>query len=91
MAVDDDHPAPLDLMLAPPERRQPFPRIESSPQRLLAIVTFLALLELIRIKVVRVFQAEAFGPILVSRAYALVTQDDEMDLESEPVSGSQED
>ena len=64
---------------------------ESSPQRLLAIVTFLALLELIRIKVVRVFQAEAFGPILVSRAYALVTQDDEMDLESEPVSGSQED
>ncbi len=42
--------------------------------RLVVIVTFLALLELIRIGVVRVFQAEMFGPILLSRAFLLVNE-----------------
>jgi segregation and condensation protein A len=45
---------------------------ESVSQRMLLIVTFLALLELIRIRVVRVFQGEAFGAILVSRAFSAV-------------------
>lgn len=49
---------------------------ESEGHRLVAIVTFLALLELIRIKVVRVFQTETFGAILVTRAYALVTPEE---------------
>lgn len=43
---------------------------EAQAHRLLVIVTFLALLELIRIKLVRVFQGEAFGPILVTRAFS---------------------
>lgn len=43
---------------------------EAQAHRLLVIVTFLALLELIRIKMVRVFQGEAFGPILVTRAFS---------------------
>ena len=43
---------------------------EAQAHRLLVIVTFLALLELIRIKLVRVFQGEAFGPILVIRAFS---------------------
>jgi segregation and condensation protein A len=47
---------------------------EDSCHRLVVIVTFLGLLELIRIRVVRVFQAETFGPILVSRAFSLVTE-----------------
>ena len=38
------------------------------------IVTFLALLELIRIRVVRVFQSETFGAILVSRAFSAVAE-----------------
>ncbi len=42
--------------------------------RLVVIVTFLALLELIRIGMVRVFQAETFGPILISRAFLLVNE-----------------
>ena len=46
---------------------------EGQNHRLLVIVTFLALLELMRIKVVRVFQGEAFGPILVTRAFSLMT------------------
>jgi len=37
--------------------------------RLVVIVTFLGLLELMRIKLVRAFQAEAFGPILLSRTF----------------------
>jgi segregation and condensation protein A len=36
------------------------------------VVTFLALLELMRLRVARVFQAETFGPILVSRTFSLV-------------------
>ncbi len=49
---------------------------EGRPYRLLAIVTFLGLLELIRIRVIRVFQAEAFGAILVTRGYSLATDED---------------
>ncbi|MBH0179478.1 MAG: segregation/condensation protein A [Nitrospira sp.] len=45
---------------------------EQTSHRLVVIVTFLAMLELIRLRVARVFQAEAFGPILVSRAFSLV-------------------
>jgi segregation and condensation protein A len=47
--------------------------------RLVVIVTFLAMLELIRLRVARVFQAEAFGPILVSRAFSLVPDPAELD------------
>jgi segregation and condensation protein A len=43
---------------------------------MILIVTFLALLELIRIRVVRVFQGEAFGAILVSRAFSAVSDTD---------------
>jgi segregation and condensation protein A len=37
--------------------------------RLVLIVTFLGLLELIRLKLVRIFQPEAFGAILLSRGF----------------------
>jgi segregation and condensation protein A len=47
---------------------------EESSHRLVVIVTFLALLELIRIRVVRVFQSETFGTILVSRAFTAVPE-----------------
>ena len=40
--------------------------------RIVVIVTFLALLELIRIRVVKVFQSETFGAIFVSRAFTAV-------------------
>jgi len=51
----------------------PFPDLfDRASRRLTVIVTFLALLELIRIKLVRVFQAETFGPILLTRAFSLV-------------------
>lgn len=54
---------------------------ESASQRLVVIVTFLALLELIRISLVRVFQAETFGPILLTRAFTLVNPDEPQGLE----------
>src|SRR6266852_4710286 len=44
--------------------------------RMVVIVTFLGLLELMRIKLVRAFQAEAFGPILLSRAFLPVAVED---------------
>ncbi len=44
--------------------------------RLFVIVTFLGLLELIRIKLVRAYQAEAFGAILLSRAFIPATAED---------------
>ena len=44
-----------------------------SEGRLVLVVTFLALLELVRIKLVRAFQAEAFGSILLSRAFLPMT------------------
>ena len=40
------------------------------------IVTFLGLLELMRIKLVRVFQAEAFEPILLFRTFLPVAVED---------------
>lgn len=49
---------------------------EGQGQRLLIIVTFLALLELARLKLVRIFQGVAFGPILVTRAFSPVTEED---------------
>lgn len=45
---------------------------ENQGHRLLIIVTFLALLELVRLRLVRVFQGETFGSILVMRAFSLV-------------------
>lgn len=52
---------------------------EPSSHRMVMIVTFLALLELIRLRTVRVYQAENFGPILVSRAFSLVPDPAEFD------------
>ena len=52
---------------------------ESSCHRIVIIVTFLALLELMRLRTARVFQAEHFGPILVSRAFSLVPDPAELD------------
>jgi segregation and condensation protein A len=52
---------------------------EASCHRLVIIVTFLAVLELIRLRTVRVYQAESFGPILVSRAFSLVPDPAELD------------
>jgi segregation and condensation protein A len=52
---------------------------EASCHRLVIIVTFLALLELIRLRTARVFQTESFGPILVSRAFSLVPDPAELD------------
>jgi segregation and condensation protein A len=51
---------------------------EDQCHRLLIIVTFLGLLELTRLKLVQVFQAEPFGPILVMRGVSLVI-DKELD------------
>jgi segregation and condensation protein A len=48
---------PFDLLFTPGEAR------------VVLIVTFLALLELIRLKLVRAFQPEPYGVILVSRAF----------------------
>ena len=44
--------------------------------RMVVIVTFLGLLELIRIKLVRAYQSEAFGSILVSRVFLPATAED---------------
>lgn len=52
---------------------------EASCHRMVIIVTFLALLELIRLRTARVFQPENFGPILVSRAFSLVPDPAELD------------
>jgi segregation and condensation protein A len=52
---------------------------EPACHRLVIIVTFLALLELMRLRTVRVFQPEHFGPILVSRAFSLVPDPAELD------------
>ena len=46
---------------------------------LVVIVTFLALLELMRLRTVRVFQTGHFGPILVSRGFTLVPDPAELD------------
>lgn len=52
---------------------------EGSCHRMVIVVTFLALLELMRLRVVRVFQGETFGPILVSRTFSLVPDPAELD------------
>jgi segregation and condensation protein A len=52
---------------------------EPACHRLVIIVTFLALLELMRLRTARVFQIELFGPILVSRAFSLVPDPAELD------------
>ncbi|WHZ28577.1 MAG: Segregation and condensation protein A [Nitrospira sp.] len=52
---------------------------EGSSHRMVVVVTFLALLELMRLRIVRVFQAETFGPILVSRMFSLVPDPAERD------------
>lgn len=48
----------------------------SEEGRMVVIVTFLGLLELIRIKLVRAYQSEAFGSILVSRVFLPATAED---------------
>ena len=52
--------------------------------RLVVIVTFLGLLELIRIKLIRAHQAEAFGAILLSRAFLPATAEDAESEETQP-------
>ncbi len=52
---------------------------EPACHRLVIIVTFLALLELMRLRTARVFQPGHFGPILVSRAFSLVPDPAELD------------
>ena len=52
---------------------------EGSSHRMVVVVTFLALLELMRLRVARVFQAETFGPIQVSRMFSLVPDPAELD------------
>ncbi|MGE0471933.1 MAG: Segregation and condensation protein A [Candidatus Nitrospira kreftii] len=51
---------------------------EGPSHRVVIVVTFLALLELMRLRVARVFQAETFGPILVSRTFSLVSDSTEL-------------
>ena len=53
---------------------------EGQTQRVVVIVSFLALLELVRLKLVRLFQGEAFGPIVVMRAFSLVGDTEALDL-----------
>lgn len=52
--------------------------------RLVLIVTFLGLLELVRIKLIRAYQAEAFGAILLSRAFLPATAGDAEPEEIQP-------
>ena len=52
--------------------------------RLVVIVTFLGLLELVRIKLIRAHQAEAFGAILLSRAFLPATAEDAESEETQP-------
>jgi segregation and condensation protein A len=55
----------------------PFERLFAPTDgRVVLIVTFLGLLELIRLKLVCVFQAEAFGAILLSRAFLPEPEED---------------
>jgi len=73
----------MNTILEALEGRESVPFVdlfEGCFQRMVVIVTFLALLELIRIRVVRVFQGETFGPILVTRTFLPV---DPTELEGE--------
>lgn len=56
--------------------------------RLFIIVTFLALLELIRLTLVRIFQTETFGPILVMRAFTPMLGEEPM--AGEELTGAEE-
>jgi segregation and condensation protein A len=60
--LEQESATPFDALFSPDEGR------------LVVIVTFLGLLELMRIKLVRAFQAEAFGPILLSRTFLPVAE-----------------
>jgi segregation and condensation protein A len=60
--LEQESSLPFDTLFLPDEGR------------LVVIVTFLGLLELMRIKLVRAFQAEAFGPILLSRTFLPVAE-----------------
>jgi segregation and condensation protein A len=53
---------------------------EGETHRLVVIVSFLALLELVKMKLVRLFQGESFGPILVTRTFAPVADDEPVEL-----------
>ncbi len=49
---------------------------EELESRMVVIVTFMALLELIKIKVIRVIQGEMFGSILVTRSFSSMSGDE---------------
>jgi len=53
---------------------------EGQVHRLVVIVSFLALLELVKMSLVRLFQGEEFGAILVMRSFAPVTDDEPVEL-----------
>jgi segregation and condensation protein A len=53
---------------------------EGQTHRMVVIVSFLALLEMVKMKLVRLFQGEAFGAILVMRAFAPVAADEPVEL-----------
>ena len=53
---------------------------EGQAHRLVVIVSFLALLELVKLRLVRLFQGEAFGAILVMRSFAPITDDEAVEL-----------
>jgi segregation and condensation protein A len=55
---------------------------EDQGHKLMIIVTFLALLELIRTGLVRVFQGETFGSILLTRVFSLIGPNESLDGES---------
>jgi len=55
--LEESAAVPFDMLFSPTDGR------------LVLIVTFLGLLELLRLKLVRVFQPETFGAILLSRAF----------------------
>ena len=55
--LEESAAVPFDMLFSPTDGR------------LVLIVTFLGLLELMRLKLVRVFQPETFGAILLSRAF----------------------
>ena len=60
--LEEDSALSFDVLFRPEEGRS------------VLIVTFLALLELIRLRLVRAYQAEAFGPILLSRGFLPATE-----------------
>jgi segregation and condensation protein A len=72
----------MNAVLEALENRESLPFLDlfvGCQQRIVIIVTFLALLELIRTRLIRVFQGETFGPILVTRAFSLVNSTEVQD------------